>query len=53
MPSLVIPSRKRDWVLPVRGDTVIDLGVLKPGRLAFSCGMGMYTGVLTIARSGA
>ena len=35
-------------ILPANGDTVIDLGVLKPGRLDYSCGMGMYTGRLTI-----
>jgi hypothetical protein len=35
-------------ILPVNGDTVIDLGVLTPGRLDYSCGMGMYTGRLTI-----
>jgi plastocyanin domain-containing protein len=46
--SFVIPSRNKDWVLPVNGDTVIDLGVLKPGRVEFSCGIGMYTGALTI-----
>jgi hypothetical protein len=26
----------------------IDLGTLKPGRLDYSCGMGMYTGTLAI-----
>ncbi|GAA4412570.1 hypothetical protein GCM10023148_06370 [Actinokineospora soli] len=46
--SFTIPSRGVDEVLPATGDTRIDLGVLKPGRLDYSCGMGMYTGLLTI-----
>ena len=46
--SFVIPSLAIDKILPVNGDTRIDLGVLKPGRLAYSCGMGMYTGRLTV-----
>lgn len=41
--------RDRQWILPVDGDTRIDLGVLTPGRLDYSCGMGMYTGRLTIS----
>jgi plastocyanin domain-containing protein len=46
--AFVIPSRDLQRILPVNGDTVIDLGVPKPGRLNYSCGMGMYTGHLTI-----
>jgi len=46
--SFVIPSRGVEKILPVNGDTRIELGVLKSGRLAYSCGMGMYTGQLTI-----
>jgi sulfite exporter TauE/SafE len=46
--SFVIPSLNVEKILPVNGDTRIDLGVLKPGRLAYSCGMGMYTGRLTV-----
>ncbi|MEV6524503.1 sulfite exporter TauE/SafE family protein [Longispora sp. NPDC051575] len=46
--AFVIPSRNKEVILPVRGDTPIDLGILKPGRLKYSCGMGMYTGALTI-----
>lgn len=47
--AFVIPSLGRQWILPADGDTAIDLGVLKPGRLDYSCGMGMYTGRLTIS----
>jgi sulfite exporter TauE/SafE len=46
--SFVIPSLGRQWTLPVNGDTRIDLGTLQPGTLHYSCGMGMYTGKLTI-----
>jgi sulfite exporter TauE/SafE len=46
--SFVIPSLGLEKILPVNGDTRIELGILKPGRLAYSCGMGMYTGKLTI-----
>lgn len=40
--------RDKQWILPVRGDTRIELGTLQPGRLDFTCGMGMYGGTLTI-----
>lgn len=46
--SFVIPSRDVQEILPVRGDTRIELGVSQPGTLAYSCGMGMYTGTITI-----
>lgn len=46
--SFVIPDRNVSEVLPVKGDTTIDLGVLQPGTLPYSCGMGMYTGTITI-----
>jgi sulfite exporter TauE/SafE len=46
--AFVLPSRNKQVILPVNGDTAIDLGTLKPGRLDYSCGMGMYTGTLTI-----
>jgi sulfite exporter TauE/SafE len=48
--AFVIASRDVQKILPVNGDTIIDLGVLQPGRLEYSCGMGMYTGRLTISR---
>jgi plastocyanin domain-containing protein len=41
--------RDKQYILPVSGDTRIDLGTLSAGRLDYSCGMGMYTGALTIA----
>ncbi|MFI7119420.1 sulfite exporter TauE/SafE family protein [Amycolatopsis sp. NPDC049868] len=44
--SFVIRDEQK--ILPVKGETRIELGVLRPGRLDYACGMGMYTGVLTI-----
>ena len=45
--SLLIPRRGVDEILPTQGETRIDLGVLEPGALHYSCGMGMYTGTIT------
>jgi sulfite exporter TauE/SafE len=44
--SFVIRDEQK--VLPVTGETRIELGVLQPGRLDYACGMGMYTGYLTV-----
>jgi hypothetical protein len=44
--SFVIRDEQK--ILPVKGETRIALGVLQPGRLDYACGMGMYTGHLTI-----
>jgi sulfite exporter TauE/SafE len=44
--SFVIRDEQK--ILPVTGETRIDLGVLRPGRLDYACGMGMYTGHLTV-----
>ncbi len=50
--AFVIPDRNLQKILPVDGDTVIELGTLAPGRLSYSCGMGMYTGRLTAIAKG-
>jgi len=50
--AFVIADRDIQRILPADGDTVIDLGILQPGRLDYSCGMGMYTGHLTIVAAG-
>ncbi|MCY0952123.1 sulfite exporter TauE/SafE family protein [Streptomyces sp. H27-S2] len=42
--SFVVPDRGVQEILPVTGETVIDLGTPQPGTLAFTCGMGMYGG---------
>jgi sulfite exporter TauE/SafE len=44
--SLIV--RGKQYILPENGDTPIDLGVLEPGELRYRCGMGMYSGKLTI-----
>lgn len=46
--SFLIPDHEVEEILPVNGETRIDLGALSPGRLDYSCGMGMYTGTLTV-----
>lgn len=46
--SFTIPSRDVEEILPTRGDTRIELGVLQSGQLDYACGMGMYTGTLSI-----
>jgi sulfite exporter TauE/SafE len=40
--------REEQTILPATGESRIDLGVLQPGRLDYACGMGMYTGTITI-----
>lgn len=45
--SFIIPSLGVDRILPVNGNTTINLGTLQPGQLTYSCGMGMYTGTIT------
>lgn len=46
--SFVIPSRSEQKILPVTGESRIELGTLRPGRLDYACGMGMYTGTITV-----
>lgn len=48
--ALVIPSLGVQTVLPENGDTPIDLGVLQPGRIDYSCAMGMYSGTWSASR---
>lgn len=45
--SFLIPSRGIEEILPASGETTIALGVLEPGTVRYSCGMGMYTGTIT------
>lgn len=46
--SFLIDRTGDERILPVTGDTRIDLGVLQPGQLTYHCGMGMYGGYLTV-----
>lgn len=47
--ALVIPSLGVQTVLPENGDSKIDLGTPKPGRIDYSCAMGMYSGTITVS----
>ncbi len=46
--SFLIPSIGISKILPQYGDTVIEFTPTKTGLLAFTCGMGMYTGQFTV-----
>ncbi len=46
--ALVFPTLNLQKILPPTGDTIIDLPPLAPGRLPFSCSMGMFTGEIEI-----
>ncbi|MGH9227103.1 MAG: sulfite exporter TauE/SafE family protein [Acidimicrobiales bacterium] len=47
--SVVVPSLRLGRVLPATGDTKVDVGRLQPGRLRYTCGMGMYSGTIEAA----
>lgn len=47
--SIVIPKLNLEESLPETGETVLELGKLKPGRLRFTCGMGMYSGTIQVS----
>lgn len=42
--GFVLPARDRQQVLPVTGETTIDLGIPRPGTVDWTCAMGMYGG---------
>ena len=47
--AFVIPALGVETTLPEDGDTVLDVGALSPGRLDYTCGMGMYSGAIEVA----
>jgi hypothetical protein len=47
--SIVVPQLNLEESLPETGETVLDLGTLKPGNLRFTCGMGMYSGSIQVS----
>jgi sulfite exporter TauE/SafE len=47
--GFVIPSAGIERSLPATGDTAVDLGTLKPGRIDYTCSMGMYGGVIDVS----
>src|SRR5258708_3456788 len=49
--SFVIPSQGIHRILPETGETVIDIPAQQPGYLCFTCGMGMYGGVISVQAS--
>lgn len=46
--TFVIPALGIETTLPADGDTVVELGPLAPGPVAYACAMGMYTGRLIV-----
>ncbi len=46
--AFVIPSTGLQEYLPETGDTAFDLGRLEPGRVKFTCAMGMYSGSIEV-----
>ena len=47
--ALVVPKLNLEQILPKTGETVVELGTLKPGRLGFTCSMGMYSGYIEVS----
>lgn len=47
--AFVVPSLGLATRLPSTGETVFDLGALRPGTLRYTCGMGMYSGTIEVA----
>jgi sulfite exporter TauE/SafE len=45
--AFTVPDLGIQKILPVNGESRIDVGTLQPGTLAYACGMGMYTGTIT------
>jgi len=48
--GFVIPSLGIEEYLPETGSKDIDLGLLEPGRLEFTCSMGMYGGTIDVVQ---
>ena len=46
--AFVIPSLGVERVLPESGEVLVDVGVLSPGTLDYTCGMGMYHGAIEV-----
>lgn len=46
--AFVVPSTDLQEYLPETGDTDFDLGSLEPGRVRFTCAMGMYSGSIEV-----
>ena len=46
--TFVIPSLNIEKILPATGTETLDIPASQPGQIAYTCGMGMYTGVITV-----
>jgi len=46
--AIVFPTLHVERTLPADGDTVIDVGKLRPGTHRYTCAMGMYTGTIEV-----
>ena len=46
--GFVIPAMNLERSLPEKGDTMIDLGKPSPGRINYTCSVGMYRGVIEV-----
>jgi len=46
--AFTMPDLNLQQILPASGDTNLDLGTLRPGTLAYACGMGMYAGTIIV-----
>ncbi|MFC7303866.1 sulfite exporter TauE/SafE family protein [Streptomyces monticola] len=50
--AFVVPGLGVRKILPVTGETTVDLGSPKAGTMSFSCGMGMYGGRIRFTGDG-
>lgn len=46
--AFTIPEYNISEVLPVTGEKIVEFTPTKPGRLTYTCSMGMYTGQFTV-----
>ena len=46
--AFTIPGLGIERAIPRNGETVVDIPTDKPGRLRFTCGMGMYSGTIEV-----
>lgn len=46
--AFTIPSMNIEQLLPLTGETVIDIPAQQPGSVYFTCSMGMYSGLISV-----
>jgi len=47
--GFAVPAAGFETALPETGDTILELGELPPGRINYTCSMGMYRGVIEVS----